>query len=200
MTVLRFAGNALKALYPGFGAGATLGAKESLRAGLMDVAGDVVPNLAFSALAGASLPSADPATGFAGASLGERLGAGAMDFAFSYPIGAGSRLLGRGAGRLAGNMRGRPLSADSIGMVQNVVGPAGEAAFWMSGLGRNPVTESVFDRYNQQAALKQQQDQEAYREAILAGERERLAREQAAAVSYGGPGVLFSQLGFGGLG
>ncbi|MGA1731098.1 MAG: hypothetical protein ACO4B5_12825, partial [Steroidobacteraceae bacterium] len=59
---------------------------------------------------------------------------------------------------------------------------------------------SVFDRYNQQAALKQQQDREAYREAILADGRERLARQEEAAVNYGGLGVLLEPLGFSGFG
>lgn len=200
MTLLRFAGNALKALYPGFAAGPRILSKASLQAGGMDLAGDLVPNLAFSVLAGTSLPGADPAIGFQGATMGDRLAASAADFAVSYPIGAASRLLGRGGARLAGNMRGQRFSPDTEGMIQNVVGPAGEAVFWASGMGANPVAQSVFDRYNQQAALKQEEDQRAYREAILAEERERVARQQQAVVDYGGLGAALVPFGFSGFG
>lgn len=155
---------------------------------------DVVPNLAFAAMAGGALPGADPATGFEGASMADRLGASLFDFALSYPTGATGRLLGAGATRGLGALRGRPFGPGTEGMVQNIAGIGTETALWGSGLLRNPATEAVFNRYNEAAMALQEQDKRAYREQVIAEEQERRAHEQQALIA-GGVGALLGPYG-----
>lgn len=199
---LRFAGpaisKALRALFPTLGQG-SLRSAATWRPAAGDIAMDVLPNLAFSAFSGMALPGADPAIGFEGASMADRIGAGAMDFAMSYPAGIGGRLGGAALASGFGRLRGRPLGLQNRQMVQNVGGLGGEMALWGSGVMQNPVTAGVFDRYNQAMAAAEESDKRAFRDQIIAQERERRAREQELAM-MGGPAPLLEPLGFGGFG
>jgi hypothetical protein len=201
--VLRFAGpaigKALRALFPTLGQG-SLRSAATWRPAAGDIAMDVLPNLAFSAFSGMALPGADPAIGFEGASMAERIGAGAADFAMSYPAGIAGRLGGAALTAGYGRLRGRPLGMQSRQMVQNIGGLGGEMALWGSGILQNPVTAGAFDRYNQAMTTAEEADRRAFRDQVLAQERERRAREQELAM-MGGPAPLLAGLdGFGGFG
>jgi hypothetical protein len=200
--VARFAGPAiaksLRALYPSLGAG-SLRAASTWKPALGEIAIDVVPNLAFSALAATGLPGADPAIGFEGPSAGDRLGAAGADFLMSYPAGALGRLAGAGGASLVGRMRGRPLGVMAQQTAQGMTGMAAEMGLWGTGVLRNPVTEGVYGRYNEAAAAAAEQDQAAFQDHVIAQERARRAREEEA-MTRGGLGAVLDPFGLGGYG
>lgn len=194
--VARFAGTALRALYPSLGAG-SLRAAATWKPALGEIAADVAPNLAFSALAGASLPGADESIGFDGATALDRAGASALDFAMSYPAGAGGRLLGLPIAGLIGRMRQRPLGPMGQQTIQGMTGMGAEIGLFGSGVLRNPVTEGVFNRYNEAAQAAQEENNRAFRDQVIAEEQARRVREQEAVTTGGGLGMLLSPYGFG---
>lgn len=198
----RFAGPALakglRALYPALEAG-SLRSAATWRGAAGEIAMDVVPNLAFAGLAGAGLPGADEASGFEGATGMERLGAGLTDFAISYPVGSAGRLLGLGGARGIGALRKRPLSPGSLALTQNIVGPVAETVFWGSGIGGNPVANSVYDRYQERMRIRQEQDRQEYEKALVEQVRQEVANERQT-VAYGGMGAALAPYGFSGFG
>jgi hypothetical protein len=161
---------------------------------------DLVPNALFAGMAGAALPGADPATGFEGATMGERFGASFLDAAISTPIGVAGRLAGAGVARGLRNMRGgRPISPEWEAGIQGVTGMGAEVGLLGSGLIPNPFMNRAFERYNAAYARAEEENQRALREQIVAEERERMMREQRA-LEYGGLGAALSPFGFGGFG
>lgn len=194
-----FASKALKALYPGLAAGPRIRSMESLSAAAPDIAMDLGSNLLFAGMTGFSLPGQDRATGYEGASFGERAGAAAFDAATSIPVGMAGRLLGAGLSRGIGRVSKRPLSPGWEMGIQGVAGMGAETALWGSGVIQNPFTNSAIERYNQAAMAMQENDKRAYREQILAeAEQERQRRTQALA-GYGGAGAALSSYGFEGF-
>lgn len=200
--VTRFAGAALRALYPSLGQ-ASLRTLAPWKAGAGEIAMDVLPNLAFAIPAGLMLPGKDEQLGFEGASALERIGAGLVDFGLSYPTGALGRLSGLGVARGLGGMRGRQFGPGTESMIQNLAGIGAETGLWTSGLLRNPVSESVVSRYSEAAQAAQEQftaqEKRAYRDQIIAEEQKRRELEQQALLA-GGPSALLAPYGFGGFG
>lgn len=197
--MLRLAGSALRALYPALRQGSLRSAATWGKAA-PDIAMDLVPNALFAGMAGAALPGADPATGFEGATMGDRIGASLFDAAISTPIGMGGRLAGAGVARGLRRMRGgRSISPEWEMGIQGVTGMGAELGLWGSGLLSNPAANSVFERYNAAYARAEEENQRALREQIVAEERERMMREQRA-LDYGGLGAALSPFGFGGFG
>lgn len=197
---LRFAGSrALKALYPGLAAGPRIRSMESLSAAAPDIAIDLGSNLLFAGLTGASLPGRDEATGYEGATFGERAGASLFDAATSIPAGFAGRLAGTALTRGIGGMRKRPLPQAWEMGVQGIAGMGAETALWGSGMVQNPFTNSAIDRYNQAAMAAQENDKRAYREQILAEAQEEERRRNQALAGYGGIGAALSPYGFEGF-
>jgi hypothetical protein len=201
--MLRFAGpvlaRGLRALYPALRQG-SLRAPGTWRGAAGDIAMDVLPNVAFAGLAGAALPGADPATGFEGASMGDRVAASLFDAAVSTPVGMAGRLGGAGLARAVGAVRRRPVSPGGEMMLQTLGGMGSEFGLYGSGLLRNPVTDHVLDRYNEAYAQAEETNNRALREQIIAEERDRVRREQEALTGYGGLGAALAPFGFGGFG
>lgn len=194
-----FASKALKALYPGLAAGPRIRSAESLSAAAPDIAIDLGSNLLFAGLTGAALPGRDEATGYEGATLGERAGASFFDAATSIPVGMLGRLGGTGLARGIGGIRKRPLSPGWEMGIQNVAGMGAETALWGSGVIQNPFTNSAIDRYNQAAMAAQENDKRAYREQILREAQEEERRRNQALATYGGLGATLSSYGFEGF-
>lgn len=194
-----FASRALKTLYPGLAAGPRIRSRESFMAAAPDIGLDLGANFLFAGLTGMSLPGRDQATGFEGATLGERAAAAAFDAGTSIPIGMLGRLGGAGLARGIGQMRQRPLSTGAEFAIQNVAGMGAETALWGSGLIQNPATNSALERYNQAALAAQENDKRAYREQILAEAEEEQRRRNQALAGYGGAGAALSPYGFEGF-
>ena len=194
-----FASKALKALYPGLAAGPRIRSAESLSAAAPDIAMDLGSNLLFAGLTGMSLPGRDEATGYEGATFGERAGASLLDAATSIPVGMAGRLVGTLGSRGIGKIRKRPLSPGWEMGIQNVAGMGAETALWGSGMVQNPFTNSAIGRYNQAAMTAQESDKRAYREQILAEAQEEERRRNQALAGYGGIGAALSPYGFEGF-
>lgn len=201
--VARFAGPALargaKALYPGLAAGPRIMSRQSLSAAAPDIAIDLGSNLLFAGLTGASLPGRDEATGYEGATLGERAGASFFDAATSIPIGMLGRLGGTGLTRGIGRIRKQPLPSGLEMTIQNLAGMTAETGVWGSGMIQNPFTNSALDGYNQAAMAAQENDKRAYREQILKEVQEEERRRNQALADYGGLGAALSSYGFEGF-
>lgn len=197
--VAPFASKALKALYPGLAVGPRIRSMESLSAAAPDIAMDLGSNLLFAGLTGASLPGRDEATGYEGATLGERAGASLFDAATSIPVGMAGRLVGAGLTGGIGRIRKRPVPQGPGMVIQGLAGMGAETALWGSGMVQNPFTNSAIDRYNQAAMAAQENDKRAYREQILAEAQEEERRRNQALAGYGGIGAALSPYGFEGF-
>lgn len=199
-TVTRFAGPALKTLYPGFAAGPRIMSRASWSKAAPEIAMDMVPNLFFSGLTAASLPGADPASGFDGANFGERATAGGFDFLTSTLASSLGRLGGRGLSRMTGRIPG----GEGDALMTNIGGMGAEGLLWGSGLVTNPGVNSSLNRYQEAQAIAAEQDKRAYREQLIAEYEEQRRRENEALSRYGGVGATLSNVplleGFGGFG
>lgn len=194
-----FASKALKALYPGLATGPRIRSAESLSAAAPDIAMDLGSNLVVALATGVSLPGRDEATGYEGATFGERAGASLADAATSIPVGMAGRLAGAGLTGGIGRIRKRPLSQGPGMVIQGLAGMGAETALWGSGMVQNPFTNSAIGRYNQAAMAAQENDKRAYREQILAEAQEEERRRNQALAGYGGIGAALSPYGFEGF-
>lgn len=142
--MIRFAGLALKPLL-------AKAARVALPQTGRGWATDVVPNALFAGLSALSLPE--------GTDMATRLGAAGEDLATSFPLSIAGRVGGYGMARGIGKMRNRPLSRDSLDMVQGLSGAGLEALAWGSGLVPRPFAQGAWDRYNEQMQQEQMQQQ-----------------------------------------
>lgn len=142
--MIRFAGLALKPL---LAKAARVALPQTGRGWAMDV----VPNALFAGLSTFSLPE--------GTDAGTRAGAFAEDMATSLPLSWMGRAGGYGMARGIGKMRKRPLSRDSLEMVQGLSGAGLETIAWGSGLVPRPFAQGAWDRYNEQMQQEQMQQQ-----------------------------------------
>jgi hypothetical protein len=165
--MIRFAGLALKPL---LAKAARVALPQTGRGWAMDV----VPNTFFAGLSALSLPE--------GTDAGTRAGAFAEDMATSLPLSLLGRVGGYGMARGIGRMRNRPLSQDSLDMVQGLSGAGLETVAWGSGLVPRPFAQGAWDRYNEQMQLEQMQYQAM---------RDREIRDQTLQ-ELGGAGMLIA--------
>lgn len=170
--MLRFAGTTLAPLLARLGPAVRASIPQTTRG----MIGDVAPNLLFAGLSAASLPE--------GTDPGLRAGAFAEDMLTSVPLSWAGRGLGFAGARLAGKVRGRPLSDDSFNLVQNLSGGGAEAAAWGLGLVPRPFANQAFEQYNARME-KDQRERQALREMEI--------RNQAIA-EMGGAGLLMAPL------
>ena len=140
--MIRFAGLALKPL---LAKAARVALPQTGRGWAMDV----VPNALFAGLSAFSLPE--------GTDMATRFGAAGEDLATSLPLSLAGRLGGYGMARGFGKMRKRPLSRDSLEMVQGLSGAGLETIAWGSGLVPRPFAQGAWDRYNEQMQQEQMQ-------------------------------------------
>lgn len=199
--IARFAGQGLKVLYPGLSVGPSVMSKASLAAAAPDIAMDLAPNLLFAGLTAASLPGADEASGFTGATTGERVAAGAFDVGTSTIASMLGRFGGKGISKLARRQSG----GRGDMMLTNFGGMGAEAALWGSGLISNPGINSSLDRFQQAQLAAEEQNKRAYREQLIKEIEEEQRTRNQALQGYGGSGALLSDLGlqlpmFGGYG
>ena len=146
--------------------------------GALDWTTDVGLNALFGLAGAASLPEGtDPML---------RAGAFAEGMA-SVPIGWLGRGMGYGVGRGIGRLRGRELSDQGMGMLQNFGGAGAEMGLYATGLMPMPFTNRAIEDYNSRMENEQAQQMAARDAAIREEERLRLLQQMGPVGAFASP-------------